>query len=86
MAISREEILSRLLTQIQFGKPIVGCGAGTGISAKFAEKGGAKDMYQRIQERLKDIIENHKAPPLPDNTLAALQDIKQRGEKELTGK
>jgi predicted TIM-barrel enzyme len=23
------------------GKPIVGCGAGTGISAKFAEKGGA---------------------------------------------
>ncbi|TFG45444.1 MAG: phosphoenolpyruvate hydrolase family protein [Dehalococcoidia bacterium] len=41
MAISREEILSRLLTQIQFGKPIVGCGAGTGISAKFAEKGGA---------------------------------------------
>jgi len=50
------------------------------------EKSGAKDMYQRIQERLKDIIENHKAPPLPDNTLAALQDIKQRGEKELTGK
>lgn len=50
------------------------------------EKGGAKDMYQRIQERLKDIIENHTVPPLPDNTLAALQDIKQRGEKELTGK
>jgi predicted TIM-barrel enzyme len=41
MLISREEILSRLFTQIQFGKPIVGCGAGTGISAKFAEKGGA---------------------------------------------
>ena len=41
MIISREEILSRLFTQIQFGKPIVGCGAGTGISAKFAEKGGA---------------------------------------------
>lgn len=41
MIISREEILSRLFTQIQFGKPIIGCGAGTGISAKFAEKGGA---------------------------------------------
>ena len=23
------------------GKPVVGCGAGTGISAKFAEAGGA---------------------------------------------
>ena len=50
------------------------------------EKDGAKDMYQRIQEKLKDIIENHRAPALPDKTLAALQDIKQRGEKELTGK
>ncbi len=50
------------------------------------EKDGAKDMYQRIQEKLKDIIENHKVPPLPDKTLAALQAIKQRGEKELTGK
>jgi len=48
------------------------------------EKDGAKDMYQRIQEKLKDIIENHQVPPLPDKTLAALQDIKQRGEKELT--
>jgi predicted TIM-barrel enzyme len=26
---------------VQAGKPIVGCGAGTGISAKFAEAGGA---------------------------------------------
>jgi len=50
------------------------------------EKDGAKDMYQRIQEKLKDILENHKVPPLPDKTLAALKDIKQRGEKELTGK
>jgi trimethylamine--corrinoid protein Co-methyltransferase len=50
------------------------------------EKDGAKDMYQRIQEKLKDIIENHRAPALPDKTLAALQAIKQRGEKELTAK
>lgn len=39
--ISREEALRRLRTQGAAGKPIVGCGAGTGISAKFAEKGGA---------------------------------------------
>lgn len=41
MAISREEILKRLHAQIAAGKPIVGCGAGTGISAKMAEAGGA---------------------------------------------
>lgn len=41
MAIPREEILKRLQAQVDAGKPIVGCGAGTGISAKFAEAGGS---------------------------------------------
>ncbi|MFN8377425.1 MAG: phosphoenolpyruvate hydrolase family protein [Anaerolineae bacterium] len=41
MAIPRSEILRRLHAQRAAGKPIVGCGAGTGISAKFAEAGGA---------------------------------------------
>ena len=41
MAISRQEILRRLYAQVDAGKPIVGCGAGIGISAKFAEAGGA---------------------------------------------
>jgi len=41
MSISRQEILKRLRAQIDAGRPIVGCGAGTGISAKFAEAGGA---------------------------------------------
>ncbi len=41
MSIPREGILSRLGAQIDTGRPIVGCGAGTGISAKFAEAGGA---------------------------------------------
>lgn len=40
MAISRTEILKRLRAQVAAGRPIVGCGAGTGISAKFAEAGG----------------------------------------------
>lgn len=38
--MKREEILSRLKEAIAGGKPLLGCGAGTGISAKFAEKGG----------------------------------------------
>lgn len=40
-AIARTEILRRLRAQQEAGKPIVGCGAGTGISAKLAEAGGA---------------------------------------------
>ncbi len=39
--IARNEILQRMRSQRQAGKPIVGCGAGTGISTKFAEAGGA---------------------------------------------
>ena len=39
--ITREEALKRLRAQVAAGKPIVGCGAGTGISAKCAEAGGA---------------------------------------------
>jgi predicted TIM-barrel enzyme len=41
MAIAREEIVARLRRQNAAGKPVVGCGAGTGISAKLAEAGGA---------------------------------------------
>ena len=41
MSIPRREILARLQAQHAAGRPIVGCGAGTGISAKFAEAGGA---------------------------------------------
>ncbi|MFL5804928.1 MAG: phosphoenolpyruvate hydrolase family protein [Roseiflexaceae bacterium] len=41
MSIPRQEILQRLRAQAGAGRPIVGCGAGTGISAKLAEAGGA---------------------------------------------
>ena len=38
--ISRADILARLRAQVAAGKPIIGGGAGTGISAKCAEMGG----------------------------------------------
>lgn len=41
MTITRKQILERLNDQRSKGKPIIGSGAGTGISAKFAEAGGA---------------------------------------------
>ena len=41
MRYTREQVLERLRAQTAQGKPVVGAGAGTGISAKFAEAGGA---------------------------------------------
>lgn len=38
--ITRDDALKRLRQQIDGKKPIIGAGAGTGISAKFAERGG----------------------------------------------
>ena len=40
MAFTREEVLTRLRQNIAAGIPIIGAGAGTGISAKFEEAGG----------------------------------------------
>jgi predicted TIM-barrel enzyme len=38
--IPRDEALKRLRGQVAKGTPVIGAGAGTGISAKFAERGG----------------------------------------------
>lgn len=38
--IARDEALDRLRRKVSEGRPIIGAGAGTGISAKFAERGG----------------------------------------------
>jgi predicted TIM-barrel enzyme len=41
MRFTRAEVLDRLRREILNKRPILGAGAGTGISAKFAEEGGA---------------------------------------------
>jgi predicted TIM-barrel enzyme len=38
--MTRDEALARLRAQVAAGKPIIGAGAGTGLSAKCAEAGG----------------------------------------------
>jgi predicted TIM-barrel enzyme len=38
--IARSEALRRLRAEMAAGRPIIGAGAGTGISAKFSERGG----------------------------------------------
>ncbi len=44
MAFTRTEVLERLNAQIEAGRPILGAGAGTGLSAKCLEAGGADLM------------------------------------------
>jgi predicted TIM-barrel enzyme len=39
--VNRDEVLTRLRGQAEAGRPIIGAGAGTGLSAKCAEAGGA---------------------------------------------
>jgi len=39
--VTRDEALNRLRAQVGAGRPIIGSGAGTGLSAKCAEAGGA---------------------------------------------
>ncbi len=39
--MNREEALARLRAEVEQGSPVIGAGAGTGLSAKFAEAGGA---------------------------------------------
>jgi predicted TIM-barrel enzyme len=39
--MTRAEALTRLRAQVEAGRPIIGSGAGTGLSAKCAEAGGA---------------------------------------------
>jgi predicted TIM-barrel enzyme len=41
MAIPRSEALRRLRAQVDAGRPLLGAGAGTGITAKCAQSGGA---------------------------------------------
>lgn len=38
--ITRADALARFKTEIDAGRPLIGAGAGTGISAKFCERGG----------------------------------------------
>jgi predicted TIM-barrel enzyme len=39
--VTRDEALARLRAEVAAGRPIIGAGAGTGLSAKLAEAGGA---------------------------------------------
>ena len=47
------------------------------------EKSGGSDIYQRSSEKARDILENHKPEPLPDNVLATMRSIVEDAEAEM---
>lgn len=49
------------------------------------EQSGGSDIYQRASEKARDILENHKPEPLPDNVLAAMRSIVEDAEAEMIG-
>jgi len=44
---------------------------------------GAKDANKRILEEIRLLVETHQSSPLPPETLAVLDKLKAKGEKEL---
>lgn len=46
------------------------------------QENGAKDLGQRIRDRLQEIDQTHQVPPLPDDVLSAFERIMQRAAAE----
>jgi trimethylamine--corrinoid protein Co-methyltransferase len=47
------------------------------------QKDGAKDMAQRVREKVEEIVESHHVQPLPNDAAMALERIKLRSEADL---
>lgn len=49
------------------------------------QQAGSKDMAQRVHEKVIELVESHEVPPLPDKTVAALEQLRRQGTEELGG-
>lgn len=47
------------------------------------EKSGKTDITQRAEEEARNILENHKPEPLPDDVLSTIRSIVEEAEEEL---
>jgi trimethylamine--corrinoid protein Co-methyltransferase len=43
---------------------------------------GAKDLEQRVHDRVREIVESHETPPLPDDVTQELRAAVQRAEEK----
>ncbi len=81
MRFSRDQVLRRLRGQLAQRRPIVGAGAGTGISAKFAEAGGADLIIIYNSGRFRMAGHGSLAGLLAYGDANAI--VKQMGEREI---
>ena len=68
---TREQCLERLRAQVASGKPILGGGAGTGISAKCAEAGGIDKGQKQELEAFVAAVKSGGEMPVPVGSLIA---------------
>nr|WP_223174816.1 phosphoenolpyruvate hydrolase family protein [Natrinema hispanicum] len=57
--ITHEKSLKRLHETVSSGDPIIGAGAGTGMSAKFAERGGV-DLLTLLDRSQRDVARENR--------------------------
>lgn len=78
---SRQQVLTHLGKALAEGRPIIGSGAGTGISAKFAERGGADLIliYNSGRFRMNGYGSNAGLLPIGD----ANQIVMEMGERDV---
>jgi trimethylamine--corrinoid protein Co-methyltransferase len=50
------------------------------------EQAGSLDLSQRSRERVREILETHQVPPLPDGAISAMERIVDRRTQELAGR
>jgi predicted TIM-barrel enzyme len=81
MKFSRAQVLDRLRREIANQRPILGAGAGTGISAKFAERGGADLIIVYNSGRFRMAGHGSLAGVLAYGDANAI--VKQMGEREI---
>jgi trimethylamine--corrinoid protein Co-methyltransferase len=48
------------------------------------QQAGAKDMAQRVGERVRELVESHQVAPLADGIRSRLEELRMKGEAELT--
>src|SRR5437660_1444919 len=81
MKYSRTEVLARLRSQISQNRPVIGAGAGSGISAKCAEAGGADLIIIYNSGRFRMAGHGSLAGVLAYGDANAI--VKQMGEREV---
>src|ERR1700728_4040227 len=81
MKFSRDQVLVKLRSQIAQDRPILGAGAGTGISAKFAEEGGADLIIVYNSGRFRMACHGSLAAVLAYGAANAI--VKEMGEREI---